>query len=167
MNDVIVKVNDVDYVKRLRAPMEEVMEIQLVKGNKGLGFSIAGGIGNQHIPGDNGIFVTKIIEGGAAEQDGRLAMGDRLIAVNEDNLENVTHEEAVASLKATQEVVKLRIAKPSYVPDPVTQEPSPPVVRKLENVAVVAPTSSPDRPAPSPTTPQKQNNYEPEEHLSR
>lgn len=188
MNDVIVKVNDVDvsnathteavealkhagtrvvlYVKRLRAPLEEVMEIQLVKGNKGLGFSIAGGIGNQHIPGDNGIFVTKIIEGGAAEQDGRLAMGDRLIAVNEDNLENVTHEEAVASLKATQEVVKLRIAKPSYVPDPVTQEPSPPVVRKLENVAVVAPTSSPDRPAPSPTTPQKQNNYEPEEHLS-
>lgn len=48
----------------------------------GLGFSIAGGIGNQHIPGDNGIFVTKIIEGGAAEQDGRLAMGDRLLVVS-------------------------------------------------------------------------------------
>ena len=49
----------------------------------GLGFSIAGGIGNQHIPGDNGIFVTKVIEGGAAEQDGRLAVGDRLIAVSD------------------------------------------------------------------------------------
>ena len=48
----------------------------------GLGFSIAGGIGNQHIPGDNGIFVTKIIERGAAEQDGRLAAGDRLLAVS-------------------------------------------------------------------------------------
>ena len=48
----------------------------------GLGFSIAGGIGNQHIPGDNGIFVTKIIEGGAAEQDGRLAAFDRLLAVS-------------------------------------------------------------------------------------
>ena len=48
----------------------------------GLGFSIAGGIGNQHIPGDDGIFVTKIIEGGAAEQDGRLAVGDRLVAVS-------------------------------------------------------------------------------------
>lgn len=47
----------------------------------GLGFSIAGGIGNQHIPGDDGIFVTKVIEGGAAEQDGRLAVGDRLVAV--------------------------------------------------------------------------------------
>ena len=48
----------------------------------GLGFSIAGGIGNQHIPDDNGIFITKIIEGGAAHQDGRLAVGDRLLAVS-------------------------------------------------------------------------------------
>ena len=47
----------------------------------GLGFSIAGGAGNQHIPGDNGIFVTKIIDGGAAQMDGRLAIGDRLMEV--------------------------------------------------------------------------------------
>lgn len=56
----------------------------------GLGFSIAGGVGNQHIPGDNGIFVTKIIEGGAAEQDGRLTTGDRLIAVNTGILITIT-----------------------------------------------------------------------------
>lgn len=48
----------------------------------GLGFSIAGGKGNQHIPGDNGIFVTKIIEGGASELDGRLAVMDRLLCVS-------------------------------------------------------------------------------------
>ena len=48
----------------------------------GLGFSIAGGKGNQHIPGDNGIFITKVIEGGSADQDGRLAVMDRLIAVS-------------------------------------------------------------------------------------
>ena len=48
----------------------------------GLGFSIAGGIGNQHIPGDNGIFVTKIIERCTAEQDGRLTARDRLLAVS-------------------------------------------------------------------------------------
>ncbi|GFS14245.1 disks large, partial [Elysia marginata] len=102
LNDVIVRVNNVDvsntthasavealkqagrkvvlYVKRLKVPSETIMEIELVKGNKGLGFSIAGGRGNQHIPGDNGIFVTKIIEGGASEIDGRLAVMDRLIA---------------------------------------------------------------------------------------
>ncbi|XP_025080156.1 disks large homolog 1-like isoform X2 [Pomacea canaliculata] len=138
MNDIIVKVGNVDvsntthtaavealkkagsrvilYVKRLKAPTENVMEIELRKGTKGLGFSIAGGKGNQHIPGDNGIFVTKIIEGGAAEQDGRLAVNDRLIAVNDNNLEDVTHEEAVDALKSTADVVKLTIAKPSYYP---------------------------------------------------
>ena len=47
----------------------------------GLGFSIAGGVDNQHFPGDNGIFITKIIEGGAAYQNGRLDVDDRLLAV--------------------------------------------------------------------------------------
>lgn len=47
----------------------------------GLGFSIAGGVGNQHVPGDNSIYVTKIIEGGAAHKDARLQIGDKLVAV--------------------------------------------------------------------------------------
>lgn len=42
------------------------------QGNSGLGFSIAGGIDNPHIPDDPGIFITKIIPGGAAAMDGRL-----------------------------------------------------------------------------------------------
>lgn len=48
----------------------------------GLGFSIAGGVGNQHVPGDNSIYVTKIIEGGAAHKDGQLQIGDKLLAVS-------------------------------------------------------------------------------------
>lgn len=69
-------------VKRKRAAVgPKAVDIDLVKGGKGLGFSIAGGIGNQHIPGDNGIYVTKIMDGGAAHVDGRLSIGDKLIAV--------------------------------------------------------------------------------------
>lgn len=50
-----------------------VEQITLVKGpGQGLGFSIAGGIGNEHVAGDDGIFVTKIIDRGAAQGDGRL-----------------------------------------------------------------------------------------------
>lgn len=74
----LVKLN----IKRKRPPTTpKSVDIDLVKGNKGLGFSIAGGIGNQHIPGDNGIYVTKVMEGGAAHVDGRLSIGDKLIAV--------------------------------------------------------------------------------------
>ena len=57
----------------------------------GLGFSIAGGRDNQHYPGDNGIYITKVIEGGIAEQDGRLQVDDKLIAVSQDSIfENCT-----------------------------------------------------------------------------
>lgn len=60
---------------------EEAVEIELAKGGAGLGFSIAGGLGNQHIPGDNGIYVTKVMAGGAAHKDGRLRVGDKLLVV--------------------------------------------------------------------------------------
>lgn len=69
----------------------KVIEIDLVKGGKGLGFSIAGGIGNQHIPGDNGIYVTKLMDGGAAQVDGRLSIGDKLIAVRTNGV-SIIHE---------------------------------------------------------------------------
>ena len=36
--------------------------------------------------------MTKIIAGGAAQIDGRLAVGDRLLAVNDHSLDDVTHE---------------------------------------------------------------------------
>lgn len=74
--------------KRLGPGNMRILEIELAKGNKGLGFSIAGGIGNQHIPGDNGIYVTKIMDGGAAQVDGRLAVGDKLIAVRNTMVRN-------------------------------------------------------------------------------
>eukprot|EP00069_Balaena_mysticetus_P014103 bmy_08448T0 len=105
VNDCVLRVNEVDVsevvhsravealkeagpvvrlvVRRRQPPPETIMEVNLLKGPKGLGFSIAGGIGNQHIPGDNSIYITKIIEGGAAQKDGRLQIGDRLLAVRQ------------------------------------------------------------------------------------
>uniref|UniRef100_A0A8C6WXK8 Disks large homolog 1 n=1 Tax=Neogobius melanostomus TaxID=47308 RepID=A0A8C6WXK8_9GOBI len=137
VNDVILRVNEADvrdvshsravealkeagslvrlYVRRRKAAGEKLMEIKLVKGPKGLGFSIAGGVGNQHIPGDNSIYVTKIIEGGAAHKDGRLQIGDKLLAVNSSCLEEVSHEHAVTALKNTPDVVYLKVAKPNSV----------------------------------------------------
>ncbi|KAM9499669.1 disks large homolog 2 isoform 16-T16 [Salvelinus alpinus] len=142
VNDCILRVNDADvsevshskavealkvagsivrlYVRRRRPMLETIIEIKLIKGPKGLGFSIAGGVGNQHIPGDNSIFVTKIIDGGAAQKDQRLQVGDRLLMVNNYTLEDVSHEEAVAILKNTSDVVYLKVGKPTsvYLSDP-------------------------------------------------
>lgn len=97
----------------------QISEIDLVKGDRGLGFSIAGGIGNQHIPGDNGIYVTKVMEGGAASVDGRLNIGDKLLNVKtkmfDKNLDNVSHEDAVATLKAIVGQVVLTVQKPQHI----------------------------------------------------
>lgn len=68
---------------------EESVEIELAKGGSGLGFSIAGGLGNQHIPGDNGIYVTKIMAGGAAHRDGRLRVGDKLLMVKNTSVSHM------------------------------------------------------------------------------
>ncbi|CAH2247846.1 disks large homolog 1 isoform X5 [Pelobates cultripes] len=158
VNDCILRVNDVDvhdvthskavealkeagsivrlYVRRRKPVTEKIMEIKLVKGPKGLGFSIAGGVGNQHIPGDNSIYVTKIIEGGAAHKDGKLQIGDKLLAVNTVCLEEVSHEEAVTALKNTSDFVYLKVAKPTtmfmndnYAPPDITHSYS----HQLEN----------------------------------
>ncbi|XP_018119124.1 disks large homolog 1 isoform X5 [Xenopus laevis] len=149
VNDCILRVNEVDvhdvthskavealkeagsivqlYVRRRKPLTEKIMELKLVKGPKGLGFSIAGGVGNQHIPGDNSIYVTKVIEGGAAHKDGRLQIGDKLLAVNAVCLEDVSHEDAVTALKNTSDFVNLKVAKPTtmymndnYAPPDIT-----------------------------------------------
>ncbi|XP_038273298.1 disks large homolog 1 isoform X28 [Dermochelys coriacea] len=182
VNDCILRVNEVDvrdvthskavealkeagsivrlYVKRRKPVTEKIMEIKLVKGPKGLGFSIAGGVGNQHIPGDNSIYVTKIIEGGAAHKDGKLQIGDKLLAVNSVCLEEVTHEEAVTALKNTSDFVYLKVAKPtsmfmndSYAPPDITNSYSQPVDNHISPATYLGqslPPSSPGRYSPIP-----------------
>ncbi|CAB3410323.1 unnamed protein product [Caenorhabditis bovis] len=85
--------------------------VELYKGSTGLGFSIAGGVGNEHVPGDSDIFVTKVIEGGAADLDGRLRVGDKILEVDNTPLNNISHEYAVDVLKNTGNRVRLLIQK--------------------------------------------------------
>ncbi|KAM7133416.1 disks large homolog 1 isoform 1-T5 [Molossus nigricans] len=178
VNDCILRVNEVDvrdvthskavealkeagsivrlYVKRRKPVSEKIMEIKLIKGPKGLGFSIAGGVGNQHIPGDNSIYVTKIIEGGAAHKDGKLQIGDKLLAVNSVCLEEVTHEEAVTALKNTSDYVYLKVAKPTsmymndgYAPPDITNSASQPVDNHVSPSSYLGQTpASPTRYSP-------------------
>ncbi|XP_065732023.1 disks large homolog 1 isoform X10 [Phocoena phocoena] len=178
VNDCILRVNEVDvrdvthskavealkeagsivrlYVKRRKPVSEKIMEIKLIKGPKGLGFSIAGGVGNQHIPGDNSIYVTKIIEGGAAHKDGKLQIGDKLLAVNTVCLEEVTHEEAVTALKNTSDFVFLKVAKPTsmymndgYAPPDITNSSSQPVDNHVSTSSYLGQTpASPARYSP-------------------
>lgn len=59
------------------------------------------------------------MDGGAAAVDGRLSIGDKLLNVKtktmNKNLENVSHEEAVATLKAIVDRVVLTVQKPQHI----------------------------------------------------
>uniref|UniRef100_A0A8C0UZL1 Multiple PDZ domain protein n=1 Tax=Cyanistes caeruleus TaxID=156563 RepID=A0A8C0UZL1_CYACU len=64
-------------------------------------------------PANTVIVIRSLVPGGVAEQDGRLLPGDRLMFVNDINLENGSLEEAVQALKgAPTGTVKIGVAKP-------------------------------------------------------
>lgn len=65
----------------------------LRKGSQGLGFNIVGGVGG------DGIFVSFILTGGAADLDGELRKGDQILSVNGVDLTQATHEQAAEILK--------------------------------------------------------------------
>ncbi|XP_059693115.1 multiple PDZ domain protein isoform X6 [Haemorhous mexicanus] len=90
----------------------DVQHIELEKGSMGLGFSILD-YQDPVDPANTVIVIRSLVPGGVAEQDGRLLPGDRLMFVNDINLENGSLEEAVQALKgAPTGTVKIGVAKP-------------------------------------------------------
>uniref|UniRef100_H3DGI2 FERM and PDZ domain containing 2 n=1 Tax=Tetraodon nigroviridis TaxID=99883 RepID=H3DGI2_TETNG len=77
--------------------------LELKKSSGSLGISVAGGMNTTVRYG--GIYIKSLVPGGAAEQDGRIQIGDRLLEVDGTNLKGVTHQQAVECLKKTGEVV--------------------------------------------------------------
>lgn len=91
--------------------------IELIKGERGLGFSIL----DYQDPMDQNdtlIVIRSLVPGGVAQLDGRLIPGDRLLFVNEMNLENASLDQAVQALKgAAKGIVKIGVAKPLPMAD--------------------------------------------------
>uniref|UniRef100_A0AAZ3S8N6 Synaptojanin-2-binding protein n=1 Tax=Oncorhynchus tshawytscha TaxID=74940 RepID=A0AAZ3S8N6_ONCTS len=86
-----------------------VLGIQLKRGPQGLGFNIVGGLDQQYVLNDSGIYVAKIKQNGAAALDGRLQEGDKILAINGHKLENLSHSAAVELFRSAGEDVQLRV----------------------------------------------------------
>uniref|UniRef100_A0AC35TIM4 PDZ domain-containing protein n=1 Tax=Rhabditophanes sp. KR3021 TaxID=114890 RepID=A0AC35TIM4_9BILA len=78
----------------------------------GLGVSIKGGA-DINMP----IFISKIFKGMAADQTGQLFVGDAILSVNDEPLQEATHDEAVRALKHAGKVVDIQVqyAKDMYL----------------------------------------------------
>lgn len=109
-----------DITKRGVPPMSpplamwerEAQVVELEKGESGLGFSIL----DYQDPEDASktvLVIRSLVPGGVADQDGRLLPGDRLMFVNETDLEGSSLDYAVHVLKSTgYGPVRIGVAKP-------------------------------------------------------
>ncbi|XP_076762944.1 multiple PDZ domain protein [Xylocopa sonorina] len=95
--------------------------IELVKGERGLGFSILD-YQDPMNPNETVIVIRSLVPGGVAQVDGQLIPGDRLLFVNDIALENATLDQAVQALKgAPKGTVRIGVAKPLPIPDSIVQ----------------------------------------------
>lgn len=90
---------------------EEKYEIHIERSRSGLGLSIAGGRGSTPFKGDDeGIFISRVTEGGPADLAG-LKIGDKVVTVNNVSVIDVSHYDAVEILKASGPVLVLQICR--------------------------------------------------------
>ncbi|XP_065721771.2 protein lap4 isoform X23 [Drosophila suzukii] len=100
---------------------------------QGLGFSIAGGKGSPPFKDDcDGIFISRLTEGGLAHRDGKIMVGDRVMAINGNDMTEAHHDAAVACLTEPQRFVRLVLQREYRGPlEPPTSPRSPAVLNSL------------------------------------
>nr|XP_022307234.1 protein scribble homolog isoform X23 [Crassostrea virginica] len=119
----------------------ETIQTTLKRDQTGLGFSIAGGRGSVPFKGDNqhiyefleAIYISRIVDGGAAQMDGKLRVGDRIISINDVDLQDARHDQAVALLTGIDKDIKLVVYREKVV-SPEEAQKEPPSGHKLDSL---------------------------------
>ncbi|KAK2586085.1 hypothetical protein KPH14_008372 [Odynerus spinipes] len=114
--------HEVTKVKRIPEPLPSkagaepmvsvLIHTTLIRDQNGLGFSIAGGEGSPPFK-DNSdaIFISRITDGGVAQKDGKLLVGDKVISINGVEMRGAKHEQAVALLTGLERFVRLVVER--------------------------------------------------------
>ncbi|XP_074656604.1 uncharacterized protein LOC141909853 isoform X2 [Tubulanus polymorphus] len=122
----------------------ETIEVILKRDDNGLGFSIAGGRGSVPYKSDNeqysfleAIYISRLTEGGVAAECGQLQVGDRVIAINDIDIIDARHDQAVALLTAPESEIKLKVCREHLSPKDQKQQRD-----IVQQAATVAPSNS-------------------------
>ncbi|KAG8595545.1 hypothetical protein GDO81_001550 [Engystomops pustulosus] len=99
----------------------ESFDVKLAKNAQGLGITIAGYVGDKNAE-PSGIFVKSITKGSAVEQDGRIHVGDQIIAVDGTNLQGYTNQQAVEVLRHTGQTVHLTLVRRAQKQDVIAHQ---------------------------------------------
>ncbi|XP_069101311.1 membrane-associated guanylate kinase, WW and PDZ domain-containing protein 1-like isoform X10 [Argopecten irradians] len=91
---------------------EELYTVELPRGSRGFGFSIRGGREFNSMP----LFVLRIAEGGSADLDGRLRVGDQILEINNCRTESMNHSEAIDIIQNGGPTVRLFVKRTGKLP---------------------------------------------------
>uniref|UniRef100_A0A7N9AR19 Multiple PDZ domain crumbs cell polarity complex component n=1 Tax=Mastacembelus armatus TaxID=205130 RepID=A0A7N9AR19_9TELE len=124
--------------QQVSSPFEEeeaeAFDVSLTKNTQGLGITIAGYVGDKNLE-PSGIFVKSITKDSAVDQDGRIHVGDQIIAVDGVNIQGYTNQQAVEVLRHTGQTVHLKLIRRGFRSDEI-----PPAV--APSVAILPPSTT-------------------------
>ncbi|KAF2361077.1 PDZ domain [Trinorchestia longiramus] len=135
----------------------EYLSVELQRGPRGFGFSIRGGREFQNMP----LFVLRIAEGGPADHDSKLKIGDQLIEINGQSTKGMAHADAIELIKQSNNTVSLLVKRggkiPQHLGDPLSGGgvvspvgPPPPHTNIRSTATLPSPSHSPAYPPPPP-----------------
>ncbi|KAK8394137.1 hypothetical protein O3P69_006375 [Scylla paramamosain] len=90
-------------------PEMETIELEVTKDHQGLGITIAGYVCEKEEL--SGIFVKSINAGSAADRNGQIQVNDQIVEVDGRSLAGLSNHAAVDVLRATGQIVHLRLAR--------------------------------------------------------
>ncbi|VDM33781.1 unnamed protein product [Hydatigera taeniaeformis] len=101
------------------APMAmQLIKCTLHRDWSGLGFSIAGGRGLLGPQADTStIYISRIVEGGAADKAGNLRVGDQLFKINGIDVRNARHDQVITLLTGAGPNVELEVLRKLTTPN--------------------------------------------------
>jgi hypothetical protein len=111
------KSRSLEVISNLALWSTSIINIELYKGDYGLGFSVLDYQDPSNPSHSPVIVIRSLVPGGVAQLDGRILPGDRLVAVNDITLENMNLDDVIKILKSTPKGLnKLSLSKPLPYP---------------------------------------------------
>ncbi|XP_015379845.1 PREDICTED: protein scribble homolog isoform X4 [Diuraphis noxia] len=143
-------------LKELDSMKKQIVYTTLIRDQNGLGFSISGGKGSSHSKENNEpIVISRITEGGAAEKDGKLQVGDQVISINGIDVAGARHDQAVSMLTGLERFVRLvceRIVDARYS-DSESHNSISPSIASTKSRSYMSPKTPPPAPPQTPPKP--------------